>query len=211
LDALVPVGDGAALLKRRPDIRQADRKVAAATARVGVATAELYPRISLTGFFGGASATLPDLTTNDGRAWGVGPSIVWSFPNQAAPRARVRQAKAAATAALAGFDAVVLQALEETESSLATYGAELQRRQALAVAQDKAQKAFELAHDQFVAGALTNLDLLTTEQSLVAADAFVATSDTALVQDQIAIFKALGGGWRPHTSDSAQAQSNPVK
>ena len=211
LDALVPVGDGTALLKRRPDIRQADRKVAAATARVGVASADLYPRISLTGFFGGVSATLPDLTTNDARAWGVGPSIVWSFPNQAAPRARVRQAKAAANAALAGFDAVVLQALQETESALATYGAELQRREALAVAQDKAQKAFEQAHDQFVAGSLTNLDLLTTEQSLVAADAFVANSDTALVQDQIAIFKALGGGWQARAGQSAQAQSNPVK
>jgi outer membrane protein TolC len=94
---------------------------------------------------------------------------------------------------------------------LATYGAELQRREALAVAQDKARQAFALAHDQFVAGALTNLDLLTTEQSLVAADAFVASSDTALVQDQIAIFKALGGGWRPHTAESAQAQSNALR
>jgi NodT family efflux transporter outer membrane factor (OMF) lipoprotein len=197
LDALIPIGDGAALLKRRPDVRQAEWRVAAATARIGVATADLYPRISLTGFYGGVSAQFDQLTTNDARAWGVGPSISWNFPNQSLPRARVAQAKAAAAAALAGFDAVVLQALKETEQSLSTYGAELERRQSLAEAQDKAQRAFDLAHDQFAAGSFTNLDLLTTEQSLVAADAAVAASDAALVQDQIAVFKALGGGWRP--------------
>jgi len=195
LDALIPVGDGIELLRRRPDIRQAERRLAGATARIGVATADLYPRISLTGFFGGVSASFPDLTTNDARAWGVGPSIVWSFPNQAGPRARVRQAQANADAALAGFDAAVLRALKETEQSLSAYGAELDRRQALADAQDQAQRAFDLADDQFLAGALTNLDLLTTEQSLISIDASVALSDTALVQDQIAVFKALGGGW----------------
>jgi NodT family efflux transporter outer membrane factor (OMF) lipoprotein len=196
LDALIPVGDGVDLLRRRPDVRQAERRLAAATARVGVATADLYPRISLTGFFGGASATLPELTTNVGRAWGVGPSINWSFPNQAGPRARVRQAKANASAALAGFDAAVLGALKETEQSLAIYGTELDRRQALAEAQAQAQQAFDLAHDQFIAGALTQLELLTTEQSLIDIDASVAASDAALIQDQIALFKALGGGWR---------------
>jgi NodT family efflux transporter outer membrane factor (OMF) lipoprotein len=196
LNALIPVGDGATLLKRRPDVRQADRRVAAATARVGVAVADLYPRISLTGFYGGVSSRLADLTTNQGLAWGVGPSISWSFPNQGGARARIQQAKANAAAALAGFDAAVLQALKETEQSLAAYGAELDRRQALAEAQDKARRAFVLAQDQFIAGSLTNLELLTTEQSLVAADASVAASDAALVQDQIAVFKALGGGWR---------------
>jgi NodT family efflux transporter outer membrane factor (OMF) lipoprotein len=196
LSSLIPVGDGAALLKRRPDVRQADRRVASATARIGVATSELYPRISLSGFYGGAASKLDNLSSNLGLAWGVGPSISWSFPNQAGPRARIRQAKANEAAALAGFDAVVLQALKETEQSLATYGSELDRRQALAEVQSKAHRAFELAQDQFDAGALTYLDLLTTEQSLVAADAAVAASDAALVQDQIAVFKALGGGWR---------------
>ena len=196
LGALIPVGDGAALLKRRPDVRQADRRVASATARIGVATADLYPRISLTGFYGGVASALDELGHNPGLAWGVGPAISWSFPNQAGPRARVRQAKANEAAALAGFDAVVLQALKETEQALATYGAELDRRQALAEAQDKAHRAFDLSHDQLSAGALTYLELLTTEQVLVAADAAVAASDSALVQDQIALFKALGGGWR---------------
>jgi outer membrane protein TolC len=95
---------------------------------------------------------------------------------------------------------VVLQALKETEQALATYGSELDRRQALSDAQDRAQKAFDMAHGQFLAGAVSNLDLLTSEQTLVSADAAVATSDTALVQDQIAVFKALGGGWRGQTA-----------
>ena len=196
LAELIPVGDGATLLKRRPDVRQAERHVASATARIGVATADLYPKIVLSGFYGGVSTELNQVTTNSGLAWGLGPSVSWTFPNMAGPRARVRQAKANAAAALAGFDAVVLQALKETEQALAGYAAELDRRQSLAEAQDKARQAFDMAHDQFVAGSLSNLDLLTSEQSLVAADAAVAASDAALAQDQIAVFKALGGGWR---------------
>jgi NodT family efflux transporter outer membrane factor (OMF) lipoprotein len=200
LTALIPIGDGAALLKRRPDVRQAERRLASATARVGVATADLYPRIKLSALYGGAATDIPTLGTNPGLTWGVGPSMSWAFPIQEGPRARVRQAKAGARAALAGFDSVVLQALKETEQALTTYSAELDRRQALAEAQQKAQEAFNLAHDQFIAGSLSNLDLLTTEQSLITADAAVAASDAALAQDQIALFKALGGGWRKPTA-----------
>jgi NodT family efflux transporter outer membrane factor (OMF) lipoprotein len=196
LDALIPIGDGAALLKRRPDVRLADRRVAAATARVGVAIADLYPNISLTGFYGGAALNTAQLTQNAGLIWGVGPQISWAFPNQIVPRARIHQAKAGADAALAGFDSTVLQALKETEQALATYGSELDHREALAEAQDRARKAFDIAHGQFLAGSIPNLDLLTAEQVLVAADTAVAASDAALVQDQIAVFKALGGGWK---------------
>jgi NodT family efflux transporter outer membrane factor (OMF) lipoprotein len=195
LSALIPIGDGAALLKRRPDIRQADRNLAAATARIGVATADLYPKISLNGLFGGASTDIASLASGRALTWGVGPSVSWAFPIQAGPRARVRQAEAGTAAALAAFDSTVLQALKDTEAALATYSAELDRRQALGEAQQRDHEAFDLAHDAFLAGSLSNLDLLTTEQTLVAADAAVAASDAALVQDQISIFKALGGGW----------------
>jgi NodT family efflux transporter outer membrane factor (OMF) lipoprotein len=196
LKALIPVGDGAALIRRRPDVRLADRRLASAVARVGVATADLYPRITLSGFYGGAAASTSQLVAEPGLIWGVGPKIAWTFPNQAAPRARVHQAKAAAAAALAGFDSAVLQALKETEKALATYGSELDRREDVELARDRARRGFEIAEGQFRAGALPNLDLLTAEQTLVAAEAAVAVSDTALVQDQISLFKALGGGWR---------------
>ena len=196
LASLIPVGDGVGLLKRRPDVRLADRRLAAATARIGVATADLYPRISLTGLYGGASADLSGLIAERGLTWGVGPSISWSFPNMAGPIAQVHAAKASAAGALAGFDSTVLQALKETEQALATYGAELDHHQALVEAEAKARTALDMAHGQYLAGSVSTLDLLTSEQVLVAADAAVAASDAALSQDQIAVFKALGGGWR---------------
>ena len=190
------VDDFAALLRRRPDVRQAERRLAAATSQIGVSTADLYPTIRLIGLYGGAATQVPELNTNIGRTWGIGPSISWSFPNMAGPRARVRQARAAQSAALASFDAVVLGALKETEQALALYRAALDNRQSLGDAQDQLHAAFDMAHDQFLAGSLSNLELLTSEQSLVAVDAAVASSDASLVQDQIAVFKALGGGWR---------------
>jgi NodT family efflux transporter outer membrane factor (OMF) lipoprotein len=195
LTALIPVGDGRALIRRRPDVRQAERRLAAATAAIGVATADLYPTIRLTGFYGGAAPEVGQLSTNAGLVWGLGPSISWSFPNQAGARARVRQAKAAQASALASFDSVVLTALKETEQALSTYRATLDNRQALVDAQGSIHRSFEIARDEFAAGSISSLDLLTTEQSLVALDAAVASSDAALVQDQIAVFKALGGGW----------------
>jgi len=196
LSALIPVGDGRTLISRRPDVRQAERRLAAATAAIGVATADLYPTIRLTGFYGGAATNVPQLTTNVGLIWGLGPSISWSFPNQVGARAHVRQAKAAQAAALASFDSVVLTALKETEQALSTYSATLDNRQALVDSQGSLHRSFDIARDEFGAGSLTALDLLTTEQSLVALDAAVASSDAALVQDQIAVFKALGGGWQ---------------
>ena len=195
LSSLIPVGDGRSLIRRRPDVRQAERRLAAATAQIGVATADLFPTIHLIGFYGGAAAQPSQLTTNIGLAWGLGPSISWSFPNQAGPRARVRQAKASQAASLATFDSVVLTALKETEQALAEYGAALDRRQALADAQSQIHRSFDIARDEYVAGSVSNLDLLTTEQSLVALDAAVASSDTSLIELQIDVFKALGGGW----------------
>jgi NodT family efflux transporter outer membrane factor (OMF) lipoprotein len=194
--ALIPVGDGATLISRRPDVRQAERRLAAATAEIGVVTADLYPTIRLVGLYGGAATELNQLNTNIGRTWGVGPSISWSFPNMAGPRARVRQAKAEQAAALASFDQVVLTALKETEQALSLYSAALDTRQSLGEARDKVQAAYRMAHDQFLAGSISSLDVLTTEQLLVSVNAAVAASDAALVQDQIAVFKALGGGWR---------------
>jgi len=203
LGSSIPVGDGAGLLARRPDIREAERRLAGATARVGVATADLYPRITLSGFYGGAAGDTGALLEEKGLTWGVGPSISWNFPNQAAVRARVRASKAGAAAALDLFDSAVLRGLKETEQSLSAYSAELDRRRALGDAQTQARRAFGLAEGQVRAGAISALDLLTTEQQLVAADAAVAGSDAALAQDQVAAFKALGGGWRSDSKPPA--------
>jgi NodT family efflux transporter outer membrane factor (OMF) lipoprotein len=196
LTALIPVGDGSELLRRRPDVHQAERRLAAATAQIGVASADLYPTVKLIGFYGGAASQISDLGTNAGLAWGLGPTISWNFFNQSAARAKVRQAKASEVAALASFDSVVLGALKETEQALTVYDAALENHASLVEAREQIHGAFEIAKHEAADGALSNLDLLTTEQSLVALDASVAASDGALVLDQIAIFKALGGGWR---------------
>jgi NodT family efflux transporter outer membrane factor (OMF) lipoprotein len=192
----IPVGDGAMLIRRRPDLRQAERQLAVATAQIGVATADLYPSIRLVGLYGGIAAQTSQLNTSVGRTWGIGPSVSWSFPNMAGPRARVRQAKAAQAAALASFDGVVLTALKEVEQSLSLYGAALANRQALVEARDRIHTAFGIAAAEFGAGSVSSLDLLTTEQSLVSLDAAVAAADGAVIQNQIAVFKALGGGWQ---------------
>jgi len=196
LASLMPVGDGAQLLRRRPDVREAERTLAAATAQIGVATADLFPRIHLTGFYGAATLDRINLLgTNDAEVWGAGPTITWQFPNIAGPLASIHRAKSNATGALARFDSVILQALKETEQTLSIYRAELDHHQALLVFQGKTRRAFELARHQFSAGSVSNLDLLTAEQSLVTAEGQVAEADAAIVQDQIAVFKALGGGW----------------
>jgi NodT family efflux transporter outer membrane factor (OMF) lipoprotein len=204
LKAVIPVGDGTQLLSRRPDVRQSERRLAAATAQIGVVTADLYPTIRLNGFVGSVGSQLSDLTANGGLAWGIGPSVSWAFPNQVGARARVRQAKAFQVAALASFDEVVLTALKETEQALAQYRSALDSREALADAQSKIHGAFDIAHDQFLAGGASNLDLLTTEQTLVSVDASLAAADALLIQDQIAVFKALGGGWQGASMSTAQ-------
>jgi NodT family efflux transporter outer membrane factor (OMF) lipoprotein len=207
LSVLIPVGDGRALLKRRPDVRQAERRLAVSTAQIGIATADLYPTIRINGLVGSVGAELSDLTKNAGLTWGVGPALSWNFPNQLGPRARVRQAKASQVASLAAFDAVVLNALKETEQALTLYRSALDNHQALVDARDKIHKAFEMAHQQYLAGSVSNLELLTTEQTLVAVDAQLAASDGALVADQIAVFKALGGGWQDSRLTAGRIES----
>jgi outer membrane protein TolC len=192
----MPVGDGAALLQRRPDIREADRQLAAALANVGIATADLFPRVTLSGFYGGAASQINMLGSNNGLTWGVGPAVSWSFPNLAGPLARLAQARASQRAAVAHFDSVVLQALKETAQALAIYRAELDHHAALVAAQSEARQEYQLAQNEFAAGEISSLDLLSAEQMLTGANAGVAASDAALVQDQISVFKTLGGGWR---------------
>lgn len=196
LAAPLPVGDGTALLRRRPDVRAAERSLAASTAGIGIATADLLPRISLSGSYGGISTDINLLDTNNALTWGVGPSMSWSFPNLAGPLARLKLAKSSNEATLDRFNAVVLGALKDTSQALASYDAELAHHHALTSYQADASHAFDLARGQYGAGAVSHLDLLTAQQTLIGANAQVAASDEALAQDQIAVFRALGGGWQ---------------
>ncbi|MDE1179387.1 efflux transporter outer membrane subunit [Paraburkholderia sp.] len=200
-----PVGDGAALLRRRPDLREAERQLAAATARVGVATAALYPSIVLGGSVDlvSTSGSLASLGDRYAMSWGIGPLISWRFPNLSVSRATLAQAKADNRAALASFDGRVLTALKETEQSLSFYGTQWTRHRALQAALDQDSRALHLAQLNYEAGALDFLDVLDAQRTLIAARASLAESTAALAADQIAVFKALGGGWQTGANPSA--------
>jgi len=191
----LPLGDGAALLRRRPDVREAERNLAAAVAKIGVSTADLYPTVSLGGSVSGFGVTPAQLTSASGLSYGVGPLVNWTFPNILVARAHVKESSAQASASLASFDSVVVQALKETEQALTTYAAELQHNAATRAARDDADKSFSLAKTLYQAGASSFLDLLTAEQTEVSAEQALAKSDQQLAADQIAVFQALGGGW----------------
>ena len=192
---VLPVGDGAALLRRRPDVREAERQLAAATARIGVATADLYPAISLGGSVAGGGTNLARATSASGLSFGVGPILSWNFPNISVARAHVKEASAQASAALADFDSVVLRALKEAEQALTAYSGELDRHGHLAAARDHAADALRLAKLQYENGATSGLDLIQAETTADNADQALAASDQQLAIDQISVFKALGGGW----------------
>ena len=195
VDHPLPVGDGAALLKRRPDVRQADRQLASATAKIGVAVSGLYPSVSLGGSISGTATQPSQLLNYAAVAYSVGPLITWSFPNTLVALAQIREARAVASGALASFDSTVVQALKETEQALTTYAAELDRHAALTAARDRANEAFRLAQLQYQAGTASFLDLLTAETTVVSADQALAASDQLISSDQVAVFQALGGGW----------------
>jgi outer membrane protein TolC len=198
------VGDGERLLARRPDVREAERRLAAASARVGVATASLYPRVSLGASLG--SSTNDVLKGANAVTLALGPLVSWSFPNQAAARSRIAQSNAAAEAALGRFDAAVLRALKEVEQAITACDAEASRRRALASAEANASTAYRLSVVRRKEGVLSLLDLLTAEQTLVGARAALASADTRLVDAQVSLFKALGGGWMDPSRDSPSAR-----
>jgi NodT family efflux transporter outer membrane factor (OMF) lipoprotein len=195
LDRPIPVGDGAALLARRPDVRAAERRLASATARIGVATADLYPRITLGGSLGAAGNGLGSLLSNP-VGWLLGPLVNWTA-NRSAARARVAGAEAESQAALATFDGTVLTALQEAETALSNYARSLERRAALRDARDQAEKAGRITRARQREGQIDSLELLDAERTAADSEANLAQADAAIAAAQVDLFRALGGGWQP--------------
>lgn len=191
----IPVGDGAALIARRPDVHAAERRLAAETARIGVATADLYPRISLGGAIGGNAANTADILGGGPLRWALGPLISWAFPNQEAIRSRIAAAKADNAAALATFDGTVLTALEETERSLSVYGHALERQNLLTSSRDEAARAARISLARQREGRIDFLTVLDAQRTLADAEADLVTSQRAVAFAQVDLFRALGGGW----------------
>ncbi|MCI3205219.1 MULTISPECIES: efflux transporter outer membrane subunit [Pandoraea] len=198
LTQALPVGDGTALLKRRPDVRQAERELASATARIGVATADLYPSIRF-GASIGANGVLEHFGQGRTEQWTVGPMISWSLPTNGV-RSHIKGMEAGADAALAHFDGVVLKAVQEARTSLSAYTRELQRDDALRDARDKSRDAAEQNHKLYRAGRAPYLTSLDAERTHASAEAALAASETQVAMDQVNLFLALGGGWQKHTS-----------
>ncbi|MES2987709.1 MAG: TolC family protein [Pseudomonadota bacterium] len=196
LNSAVPVGDGASLLARRPDIRAAERRLAAATARVGVATADLYPSISLGGSIGSTANSPDGLFSPSGFRFGLGPLISWNFPNIGAARARIRQAEAQSDAALATFDGTWLNALQETESALKRYAGAADRMTTLERARAQSMEAARIARLRYQAGAESFQIVLDAERSLAASEALLAQARAAYSDQAVTLFLALGGGWQ---------------
>ena len=207
LSGLIPVGDGAALLRRRPDVRQAERQLAAATARIGVATADLYPHIRL-GLSVQSAGPATDFLGSDSVGWSLGPLISWTLPNTGAVQARIAQAEAGTQAALAHFDGTVLTALRETETALNAYARELDRRAALRAARAQEATVAEQAQRLYQSGRTGYLPALDAQRALAGAEAELAASEAALADDQALLFLALGGGWQAEAA-APQAVARP--
>ncbi|WP_067733854.1 efflux transporter outer membrane subunit [Novosphingobium naphthalenivorans] len=191
----LPVGDGAALIRRRPDIRAAERQLAADTARVGVVTADLYPQVSLGGSLG-IGGPFKSFASGNSFGFSLGPLLSWSFPNRPVVKAQIAAAGAQAEADLASFDSTVLGALRETETALNTYTQSRKSTEALQKARDSAASAADQADHLFRFGRSDFLQVLDAQRSLADAEVALANSRTAMVDDQINVFLALGGGWQ---------------
>ncbi len=190
---VLPVGDGAALIARRPDVHVAERQLAGATARIGVATAALYPQIGI-GLSGGSFGFLKDLGMAAANTWSIGGLLQWSIPGGGA-RARVRGANADADAALARFDGTVLSALRETETALAVYAEDHNRALALNQALAAALRESNETRRLRAAGRIPLLASISAAQNTLTARSAQTGAREAIALDQVNVFLALGGGW----------------
>ena len=191
----IPVGDGQALLARRPDVRAAERRLAADVAGIGVATAQLYPSVTLLGSVNLGAPKVSDLGKNRSVGFAVGPLISWNFPFNGAARARVREAEAVANGSLAAFDGALLHALEETEQALARLGGAVEHEEALAGAAAASERAAQLSEIRYRAGSDSFIVLLVAQRDRAIARAALARARADRADAQVSLFKALGGGW----------------
>jgi outer membrane protein, multidrug efflux system len=205
----LPIGDTAELLRRRPDVRAAERQLAAATARVGVATADLFPRVNVTGFIGFLSGDVGRLfsttSDNNARAWSVTPTVSWAALDMGSVRARLRASEAQSDAAAANYEKVVLTALEDTENSFVAYGAQQTQLKSLNEQAQASRRAAEIADTQYREGVADFLVLLDAQRTQLDAEDSVAQAQTAVNVSVVAIYKALGGVGQP-LNDGAAAK-----
>lgn len=191
----IAVADPATMLRRRPDIRAAERQVAAATARTGVAVADYFPRVTLTGSGGWRGTSLSDLGDSDAERYFFGPRISWAAFDMGRVRAQVQASDARSEAALATWEKTVLTALQETESALNRYSRALESAARLRIAAEASTRAADLARLRYRNGADSFLTVLDAERRLLEAEDLLAGAETDASLAAVSVYKALGGGW----------------
>ncbi|HTI69163.1 MAG TPA: efflux transporter outer membrane subunit [Candidatus Limnocylindria bacterium] len=188
------LGNPESVLRRRPDVRVAERSLAAATARIGVATGDLFPRVTFVGSVGLQSSTFSGLAKGGADSWSFGPHITWAAFDLGRVYARIKASDARAEASLAIYERTVLRALEETENALVDLGREQSRQQFLQSSAEASQQAATLAKQRFEGGATDFLGVLDSERTLLEAQDRLADSQTRTATAWVAVYKALGGG-----------------
>jgi NodT family efflux transporter outer membrane factor (OMF) lipoprotein len=208
----VPVGLPSDLLRRRPDIRRAERELAAATARIGVATADLFPRFSLTGSFGTSSDKLPPMTDSRSIFWSVGPSVSWNVFDGNRIRSNIKVQNARQEQFLYTYEQTILTSLEEVENAVTSYTQNVIRREALRRAVEASRRSVELAVGRFAGGQGVGdlLDVLVAQRDLFNAEDALVRSETQLSADLVALYKALGGGWETFPQLNSPAAPYPA-
>src|SRR6266542_210521 len=191
----VLVGLPSDLLRRRPDIRFAERQLAAATAQIGAAMADLFPKFSLTGVAGLQSISASDWFTGRSRYWSIGPTISWPIFDTGRIRANIEIRNAQQEQALNQYEKTVLAALGDVEKSLVNYSREQARQRSLTDAVAANRRAVEMANELYVRGLNDFLNVLDTQRSLYAAENDLAQSEATMAANLVALYKALGGGW----------------
>ncbi len=191
----ITVGVPAEALRRRPDVRRAERQLAAQTARIGVAKADLYPKFKLAGSIGLESLRLKDLPAWTSRLFRIGPSVSWNIFDAGAIRQNIVVQNARQEQALLHYEATVLNALEEEENALTAFVQEETRNRALTRAAQAAGKAEQTAADRYQAGLTDFSSVLNARRSLFSLNDDLAQSTGAVTTDLIRLYKALGGGW----------------
>jgi len=196
LPMITAIGDPAGLLRRRPDIRVAERQLAASTALVGAAIADYFPKVTFTGNFSYAAAVPSQLGTSASRGYVIGPGITWAAFDLGRVRAEVTGSRARADAALAGYEQTVLRALEETENALITHARTRDSLTDAAAAAASSQTAARIARTRYEGGLVDFLDVLDAERTQLVDEDRLAQSRTDAATSLVAVYKALGGGWQ---------------
>jgi len=200
----ITVGVPVEVLRRRPDLRRAEHQLAAQTARIGVATADLYPKFRLSGSIGLETLSFRNLSSAGTWTISGGPQITWPIFNAGAIRQNIQVQSALQEQYLIAYEAAVLGALEEVENALLNYGEEQQRRDDLFKAAQSAQKAVELSRHKYQAGLTDFGNVLDAERSLLSFQDQLAQSNGAVTSNLVRLYKALGGGWTSMAPDEKE-------